>query len=142
MKIIAYGSLMNQKSLESTLQRAAKLRKLNLSGWIRVFNAPFDGYSFLNLVKKPDATIKVAYFVISRSELKKFSLREEGSELIEVEPGFYAFIWPENKTKFLPVLQSYINVCECGAKKIGINISINTRFPKNIINDCNSPRYH
>ena len=49
MNIIAYGSLMNQFSLEATLGRPAKLTKITIPGYSRIFNAPFDGHAFLNL---------------------------------------------------------------------------------------------
>jgi hypothetical protein len=68
MKIIAYGSLMKQNSLETTLRRPAKLNKTTVAGWKRVFNAPFDGYAFLNLVASPAVTIESAWFEASSSE--------------------------------------------------------------------------
>src|ERR1700743_1937291 len=39
LKIIGYGSLLSQASLESTLRRPAALTKTAVTGWRRVFNA-------------------------------------------------------------------------------------------------------
>lgn len=141
MKIIAYGSLMNQKSLGKTLRRSVKLKKTNISGWCRIFNAPFDGYAFLNLRRVRGKTIEAAYFSISQNELKLFEKREKGSDLVEVKNGFFAFIWPGNKTKSLPVLESYLDVCEKGARRLRIDFWRNTAKPNNIINDLQHPKY-
>lgn len=142
MKIIAYGSLMSQKSLEKTLKRPTKLIKIRLCGWTRVFNAPFDGYAFLNLQKSDGETIETAYFKINPDEIAKFAEREAGSDLTEVKPGYFAFIWSTDKCQNLPVLQSYVNICEQGAISLKINFWIGTRKPKKTVDDQKNPKYH
>jgi len=132
---------MNQKSLEETLGRPVKLRKTTLNGWVRVFNAPFDGYAFLNLQKCSCKTIEVAYFEIEPWEIKKFAKREAGSDLIEVKKGYIAFVWPANKCQDLPVLQSYIDVCEEGADVLGIDFRAWTIQPKVLFNDLQDLKY-
>jgi hypothetical protein len=141
MNIIAYGSLMNKKSLEKTLKRKIQLSKVILTGYERIFNAPFGEYAFLNLQKNKNNSIEVAYFIIKENELKKFAKREEGSELIEVTDNYFAFIWPSNKCKELPVLQSYLDVCEKGAEELEINIWKGAIMPFKIINDKSNPFY-
>jgi hypothetical protein len=141
MKIIAYGSLMNQKSLEKTLGRPAKLTNITLKGWARVFNAPFDGYAFLNLQQSPGKTIKVAYFEIYADEIAKFAKREAGSDLVEVKKGYFAFVWPAGKCQTLPVLQSYIDICRQGAVDLEIDFQNNTILPIKILDDRQAPKY-
>lgn len=131
---------MNQNSLQKTLRRKIILRKTSLIGWCRVFNAPFGEYAFLNL-KKTNKTIWVAYFCIRKEELELFKEREAGSNLIEVKKGFFAFVWAEEKSKYLPVLRSYIDICEKGAKKLAIDFWRSTKTPKEIVDDRNHPFY-
>ena len=72
---------MNRSSLESTLGRSAPLATMAFPGWRRVFNAPFDDYSYLNLRPVPGAITEAAYFELDAAELGLFDEREAGSEL-------------------------------------------------------------
>ncbi len=141
MNIIAYGSLLNKQSLETTLQRKTKLNKIILPDYERIFNAPFGEYSFLNLQKNKTSYIETAYFVLKENEIAKFKEREAGSDLIEVLPMYFAFIWPEQYCKILPVLQSYIDICEKGAEQLKIDIWRNIIKPDVIEDDRRNPRY-
>jgi len=141
MKIIAYGSLMNQASLESTLGRPAQLQTIGVPGYRRVFNAPFDGFAFLNLQRVPGSSLDAAWFELSEAETAKFAEREARSELLELVPGCYAFVWPNRLTRDLPVLQSYINVCRTGATALGINFAKGLTAPTSVIDDVRSPLY-
>ena len=89
MKLVVYGSLLNQQSLEKTLGRRVTLYPMQLSGYTRVFNAPFDGYAFANLTSSSDV-IDAAYVEMESEELVRFVEREAGSEVIEVA----AAAWP------------------------------------------------
>lgn len=141
MKVLAYGSLQNKRSLEATLNRRASYGIVEVKGYQRVFNAPFGDYAFLNLQPNSESTFECAYFEIDESELYKFDVREAGSILTEVMPGYYAFIWPEVNCKELPVLQSYIDICENGAKDQDVNLWQGTISPEKVINDLLEPMY-
>lgn len=141
MNIITYGSLMNQKSLEKTLQRDAKLLTITLPKANRIFNAPFGDYAFLNLELGGKDSIEAAYFELDKNEIEKFSEREKDSELIEVVKGMYAFVWPAAYCRELPVLQSYIDVCESGCRDLGIDLWSGMKMPQKIIDDSRQPLY-
>jgi hypothetical protein len=141
MKVIAYGSLMSQTSLESTLGRRAGLTAVSISGWKRVFNAPFDGYAFLNLKRESDASIEAAFFELGATELPLFAEREAGSELLEVMTGYYAFVWPEHYCQNLPALRSYIQLCEQSATRNGLDFSVGLEYPVLVIDDLAKPLY-
>jgi hypothetical protein len=141
MKIIAYGSLLYKPSLERSLGRNATLMPLILPGYKRVFNAPFDGYSYTNIVPLPTTAIEAAYFQISRSELARFALREAGSDLMEVLPSYYAFIWPTSLCLELSVPQSYLDVCLSGAEQLGLDFWVGTTRPSVVEADRQSPVY-
>lgn len=141
MNIIAYGSLLNKQSLETTLQRKTKLNKIIIPRYERIFNAPFGEYSFLNLQKNKTSFIETAYFVLKENEIEKFKEREAGSDLVEVLPTYFAFIWPEQYCNTLPVLQSYIDVWAKGAEQLKIDIWKNTIKPVVIEDDRKNPRY-
>lgn len=141
MKLIAYGSLMNQTSLAETLGRQAKLRKIQVMGYQRVFNAPFDDYAFLNLTPARNESIDAAYFYLDRTELPLFAEREAGSSLVEILPGYFAFIWGCPSSTELPVLQSYIEVCVAGANTLGIDFWRGLIPPGQIVNDTRRPLY-
>lgn len=141
MNIIVYGSLMNQVSLESTLGRPATLTKTEVLGYARIFNAPFDGYAFFNLQADPASFIEVAYFELEGEELVKFAEREAGSDLIEVKPGYFAFVWPANYTQELAVLQSYIDLCQEGADALGIDMQKGLISPQLVVDDTLEPLY-
>ena len=141
MKIVAYGSLLNLKSLEKTLGRKAILIPIEVKGVERIFNVPFGKYSFLNLKPNKNSVIGAAYFELTDSELDKFSEREAGSRLIEVIKGYYAFCWNGKTNETLPVLQSYIDICVSGAKALGVEFWKNTKRPALVINDLARPLY-
>jgi hypothetical protein len=141
MNLIAYGSLMNQTQVTATLGRPAALTPLELPGYARVFNAPFDGYAFLNLVEAPDTTIEVATFTIEPPELARFAEREAGSQLVPVLPDYYAFVWPMDRTAELPVLQSYLAVCAEGAQSLGLDADRGLIAPARVVNDLRAPLY-
>jgi len=141
VNIVAYGSLMHRPSLESTLRRPASLTRMSLPGWRRVFNAPFDGYSYLNLRPASGAIVEAAYFELDSAELGLFDEREAGSELVEVIPACFAFVWPMAYCRELPVLRSYIDVCRRGADKIGIDFINGTDWPGVILDDSVDPIY-
>ena len=131
MKIIAYGSLMNQTSLEKTLRRPANLCKIIVPEFGRVFNAPFGLYAYLNLQKMP-GQMEAAIFEMAQSELRKFDVREAGAELVEIIPEYFTFIWPKDYCLNLPVLQEYIDICLEGAASLDISFWLNTRKPLQI----------
>lgn len=141
MKIVAYGSLMNQNSLEKTLQRSAQLITVTVPNVQRVFNAPFGDYAFLNLAFVEDNSIEAAYFELDKEEIEKFNQRERGSELVEVMAGMYAFVWPKAYCKDLPVLQSYIDFCQTGCRELNINFWPGTQQPQVIFDDAKKPLY-
>lgn len=141
MNIIAYGSLMNKASLEKTLQRPVVLKKIEIPNYKRTFNAPFGDYAFLNLVAAPEGRIEAAYFTLEESELDFFTDREAGSQLVEVVPDYYAFIWPNVYCKSLPVLASYMAVCRSGAERLSINFDMGLGQPKSIVDDTMQPLY-
>jgi hypothetical protein len=141
MNIIAYGSLMDLNSLETTLGRPATLTKISVRGVRRVFNAPFGRYAFLNLQTDQTSFIEAAYFTLAPLELRKFNRREAGSVLQVLQPGYFAFVWPQSISEELPVLQSYLNICTTAAAKLAINMSIGLIKPKVILNDTINPLY-
>ncbi len=141
MKIIAYGSLLNLKSLEKTLGRKTTLIPIEVAGVERIFNAPFGEYSFLNLKFNKFSVIGAAYFELTEREVGKFSEREAGSKLRVVMKGYYAFCWNGRTDKNLPVLQSYIDVCVSGAASLGVEFWKNTKRPTLVINDLARPLY-
>lgn len=142
MNIIAYGSLQNRESLEATLGRPATYSRTKVVGYEKVFNAPFDGYAFLNLQKNPSASFECMYFTIQPNELYRFDAREAGSTLIEIMPDFWAFIWPDSYCRTLPVLQSYIDVCESGYAQNKLDFWESTVMPGAIVNDRKQPLYN
>jgi gamma-glutamylcyclotransferase (GGCT)/AIG2-like uncharacterized protein YtfP len=141
MKILAYGSLMNSSSLERLLDRKATLKPLTVIGYARIFNVPFFGYAYLNLTKQPGLVLEGAYFEIDDPELEKFAEREAGSDLIEVVPGIFAFIWTESLIEECPVLQTYIDFVSNSATQLGLNIQKGWIKPKIIIDDRQIPKY-
>jgi hypothetical protein len=141
VNVVAYGSLMRRSSLESTLRRPAPLAKVSFPGWRRVFNAPFDDYSYLNLRPVPGAILEAAYFELDAAELGLFDEREAGSELVEVMPAYFAFVWPAAYCRELPVLRSYIDVCRGGADELGIEFTAGTDWPEVIVDDTADPVY-
>lgn len=141
MNIIAYGSLMKQSSLETTLGRPTPLSKIVLPGVQRVFNVPFDGYAFLNLQINRKSTIEAAYFSIDPNEINHFALREANSDLIEICPGYFAFTWRSSRTQNLPVLQSYIALCQFGADEMNLNFERGLIVPSIVFEDLQQPQY-
>jgi hypothetical protein len=141
MKIIAYGSLLNAQSLEKTLGRKSKLIPIEVKCVKRIFDAPFDGYAFLNLELDKNSSIDAAYFELNKNEIEKFAKREAGSVLYEIEKGLFFFQWQKNTNAHLPVLQSYINVCADGASALDIDFWKGTVEPSIIIDDLLDPQY-
>lgn len=141
MNIIAYGSLTNLPSLAKTLGREVEYGLVFIKGYERVFNAPFGKYAYLNLKKNKSTQFVAAYFTITKSEITCFDEREKGSRLVEVKPGYFAFVWSEEKCRDLPVLQSYIEVCKAGAGDLGIDFWESTKIPSQIIDDLTDPKY-
>jgi hypothetical protein len=141
VNVVAYGSLMRWSSLESTLRRPALLAKVSFPGWRRIFNAPFDDYSYLNLRPVPGAILEAAYFELDAAELGLFDEREAGSELVEVMPAYFAFVWPAAYCRELPVLRSYIDVCRGGADELGIDFTAGTDWPEVVVDDTADPLY-
>jgi hypothetical protein len=141
MNIVAYGSLMRRSSLESTLRRPAPLAKVSFPGWRRIFNAPFDDYAYLNLRPDPEAIVEAACFELDAAELGLFEEREAGSELVEVMPAYFAFVWPAAYCRELPVLRSYIDVCRRGAGELGIDFTTGTDWPEVVVDDTADPIY-
>lgn len=141
MKLVAYGSLINKSSLEETLGRDVAYELIAIKDYARIFDAPFGEYAFLNLTNIPGAQFEAACFSIKQSELSKFEVREAGSILLEIKPDHFAFVSPAQKCKNLPVLQSYIDVCEKGCNLLGISLWTSTIRPKTIINDRANPLY-
>ncbi len=132
---------MNRNSLKKTLQRDVELTTLVIPSVTRVFDAPFSEYAYCNLKFARDTSIQAAYFSMEEQELKKFAEREAGSIMVEVLPSFFAFVWPEEKCRTLPVLQSYIDFCMQGANELTIDFWEGTKKPKKIIDDRKKPLY-
>ena len=141
MKIIAYGSLQNKASLEATLGRPVWYEVITIEGYQKVFNAPFGDYAFLNLHENQGSSFNCLYFEIESSELTKFAEREAGSNLIEIMPGYWAFVWPTVYCRALPVLQSYISICEIAARQNNLDFWEGTVQPKKVINDKDKTLY-
>jgi hypothetical protein len=141
MKIVAYGSLMNRISLERTMKRPVKLSEIIISGYRRIYNAPFDGFSYLNIQYQQGITMEAAYFALHADEIELFKEREAGSLLVGVLPGYFAFQWPLTLCKELSVPRSYITICEQGARELGINMWKGTLLPKEITEDTGDPVY-
>jgi hypothetical protein len=142
VNVVAYGSLMHRPSLEATLRRPAQLNRITILGWRRVFNAAFpDGLAYLNLRPALSTQVQAAWFTVAESELRVFADREAGSDLVEVLPGYHAFVWPEASCRELPVLSSYIDICQRGAKALGIDFAAGTTWPATIRNDSANPAY-
>ena len=141
MNTVAYGALMKHSSLETVLRRPAPLSKITVTGWKRIFNAPFDDYAFLNLQRAPGVEIEAAYFELESAELELFAEREAGAELVEVEAGFFAFVWPQGYCRDLPVLRSYIVVCSDGASELGIDFMVGLDWPQTVVDDTHDPIY-
>jgi hypothetical protein len=142
VNIVAYGSLMHQRSLEATLQRPAPLTKIAIPGWQRVFDAAFDdGFAYCNLRPAPSSRIEAAYFTLEAAELHRFAEREEGSALTEVLPGYHAFVWPAERCRALPIPCSYIDICRRGAAELGVSLSLGTDWPATIHDDTAAPVY-
>jgi hypothetical protein len=96
MKIIAYGSLMKQNSLETTLRRPAKLNKTTVA-----------------------VTIESAWFEASSSEAQFFAEREVGSELIEITPVFLRLCLAAEQLLESSGSGSYIDFCQQGQTRRG-----------------------
>lgn len=141
MKIVAYGSLQNKVSLEATLGRPVSYDVITVEGYQKVFNAPFGDYAFLNLQKNVESSFDCLYFDIDPTELDKFAVREAGSELVEIMPSYWAFIWPSDYCRDLPVLKSYIDVCEVAAKQNELYLWQGAVLPCEVINDTQKPLY-
>lgn len=141
MRVLGYGSLMNQQSLDRLLGRHAELHRVVVHGYARIFNAPFSGYAYLNLLAKSNSVIEAVSFEIEEAELQKFSEREAGSDLIELTPGLMGFVWPASATQELEVLQSYIDFCEDAANGMNVDLSIGLVRPAAILNDRKNPKY-
>jgi hypothetical protein len=141
MKIVAYGSLMNQASLESVVGLPAPLSKIIVPGWKRVFNAPFDRHAYLNIVPAVDTAIEAAYFELDPARRRRFDEREAGADLVEVIPGFYAFVWPEADCRQLPVLRSYLDACSQAAADLGIDFAVGLDWPRTVVDDTKNPQY-
>jgi hypothetical protein len=142
VNIVAYGSLMHRPSLEMTLARRSLLTKITIPGWRRVFDAAFpDGFAYLNLRPARGSQIEAAYFTLDAAELRLFAQREEGSDLVEVVPGYHAFVWPRARCRDLPVLCSYIDICRRGAAELDVSLSTGTTWPSIIHNDTSAPLY-
>jgi hypothetical protein len=141
MKIVTYGSLQNKASLEATLSRPVSYGVITIEGYQKIFNAPFGDYAFLNLQKNQSSSFSCLYFEIEPNELTKFAKREAGSDLVEIMPGYRAFIWPTNYCRNLPVLRSYIQLCELAAKQNKLDFWQGTVLPSEVINDAQKPLY-
>jgi hypothetical protein len=142
MNVVAYGSLMYRPSLEATLRRPAALTRITIPGWRRVFNASFpDGLCYLNIAPALSSQMEAAYFTAEPAELALFADREAGSQLVEVLPGYHAFVWPRQAWRELPVLRSYLDVCRRGAADLGINLDLGTTWPAAVRDDSARPGY-
>ena len=89
----------------------------------------------------PGAIVEAAYFELDPAELGLFDEREAGSELIEVIPAYFAFVWPTACCRELPVLRSYIDVCRRGADEVGIDFATGTDWPAVVVDDTADPVY-
>ena len=141
IKVLAYGSLMQLESLVRSLGRPAELTPLTVIGYARTYNSPFSGLGYLNLVARTGSRIEAAYFELSGSELALFAEREAGSDLIEVTPGLFAFVWPPQLCEELPVPMSYIAFCALGAIQLGISLISGWLMPRTVMYDIPNPLY-
>lgn len=118
MYLLAYGSLMNPRSVAKTLPGERVTRRATLRGYRRKMNAPFDGYAYLNIVPGPNTNVNGVLISLSEKELALLSPREEGYTLTDVtehiDPAVdgmvVAFIAPDIECS-LKVPRSYLMTC-------------------------------
>lgn len=117
--IFSYGSLRNPKSRAFTLPGEREIVETTLRGYVRKFNAPVDGYLYLNIAQKESGLVPGTLIRVSEDELVRTRLREPGYDCVEVGPsivdrpkGFvFAFIAPDLSYPALKIPQSYIDTC-------------------------------
>lgn len=148
--VFGYGSLMNPASLRRTLPGVRLMRKSCLRGYQRKFNAPVDGYLYLNIVSRPGKTVCGVLIAVSAADLKRLKKREIGYRCVEVTTRItervagrvVAFIAPDRKYPALGILKSYLRTCLRGvsprARKRWLRETI-IRNP--VYDDCSWPKY-
>lgn len=117
--IFSYGSLRNAKSRALTLPGKRETVETVLRGYVRTFNAPVDGYLYLNISPKEGGFVPGTLIRVSGDELERTKLREPGYDCVEVSSyvvdrpeGFvFAFIAPERSYPGMKIPQSYIDTC-------------------------------
>ena len=117
--IFSYGSLRNPRSRAFTIPGEHFTKETVLRGYVRKFNAPVNGYLYLNIVQKEEIMVPGTLIRVSSDELERVKLREQGYKCVEVgsliencSKGLvFAFIAPDKKYPDLKILQSYLNTC-------------------------------
>lgn len=117
--IFGYGSLTNKRSLQKTLPNKKTTKWVRLAGFQRKFNAPAQGYLFLNIVPTNNRAIKGVLIPVSSEEFENLKKREVGYEAVDVtnkikEPvdgRVFTFVAPDKNYPKMKILRSYINVC-------------------------------
>lgn len=120
--IFGYGSLMNPKSLLKTLPGKRATRWATLLGYQRKFNAPVDGYLYLNIIPCTEKRVEGKVIAITKEELGKLRKRESGYECVgitermeeKIEGVVYTFIAPDNSYPSMKIPRSYLTTCLVG----------------------------
>jgi hypothetical protein len=117
--IFSYGSLRNPRSRMLTLPGERFTQETTLRKYVRKFNAPVNGYLYLNIAPRDDGIVPGTLIGVSREELEKTKIREPGYDCVEVfaqiadKPNglVFAFIAPDKTYPELKIPQSYLDTC-------------------------------
>ena len=121
-----------------------------MNGYQRKFNAPADGYLYLNLIKNPTYKVEGVLVKIKEEDLPKLIQREVGYECVNVtdnidrnvKADIFTFIAPDKSYPDMKILQSYINTCLEGvAESKRQRWLLETVLVNKIEDDTNSPQY-
>lgn len=150
MYIFGYGSLRNPRSRALTLPGERSVIETTLRGYARKFNAPVNGYLYLNIVQKSDACVQGTLIRVSDEELERVKLREIGYECIDVSQlienpqalSAFAFVAPNNSYASMKIPRSYINTCLSDLPKSEKDTWLSDTIIENEIEeDSNNPVY-
>lgn len=119
MYIFAYGSLMNPKSRVRSGLTVQEVANIRLAGYQRKFNAPIDGYLYLNIVPQNGGSVDGIIFNIPDNEFDTLKKREPGYEFVDITSSLekgtvfpvFAFIAPDRDYPRIKIPRSYIMTC-------------------------------
>ena len=121
-----------------------------MNGYQRKFNAPADGYLYLNLIKNPTYEVEGVLVKIKEEDLPKLIKREVGYECVNVtdnidrnvKADIFTFIAPDKSYPDMKILQSYINTCLGGVvERKRQRWLLETVLVNKIEDDTNNPQY-